>query len=112
MPSAAVGTSSPSALTDASSLRGKVAIVTGSGKENGIGAAIALDLARHGADVAVHYVSDASAARAQKVVKSIQATGAKAVAVQVDIAKPEGAKKLVKEALAGLEAENIDILGK
>ncbi|KAM0274305.1 hypothetical protein ACHAQH_007979 [Verticillium albo-atrum] len=41
-------------------LQGKVPIVTGSGRENGIGAGIALAFARNGASVVVNYVSDSS----------------------------------------------------
>jgi NAD(P)-dependent dehydrogenase (short-subunit alcohol dehydrogenase family) len=54
---------------DTLSLDGKVAIVTGSGRENGIGAAIANALARNGAAVTINYVSDSSAPRAAAVAK-------------------------------------------
>ena len=57
---------------DSLSLAGKVAIVTGSGRENGIGAAIALNLARSGARVTINYVSEASAPRAEKVKAMIE----------------------------------------
>jgi NAD(P)-dependent dehydrogenase (short-subunit alcohol dehydrogenase family) len=40
------------------SLAGKTALVTGSSRENGIGAAIARALAQNGASVAIHYVSE------------------------------------------------------
>ena len=49
------------------SFAGKTAIVTGSGRPNGIGAAIALALAKRGASVTVNYVSDSSAAKAAEV---------------------------------------------
>jgi len=39
---------------DTLSLLGKTAFVTGSGKENGIGAGIARNLARNGASVVIH----------------------------------------------------------
>lgn len=56
---------------DTLSLAGKVAIVTGSGRENGIGAAIANALARNGAAMTINYVSNASAPRAAAVAKRI-----------------------------------------
>ncbi len=93
------------------SLTGKVAIVTGSGRENGIGAATALNLARNGARVAINHVSDASAARAAKVAANIEAeTGACVLVVQADVSTPEGAAKLVNDTLAGFETDKIDIL--
>ncbi|PNP54566.1 hypothetical protein THARTR1_05123 [Trichoderma harzianum] len=73
------------------SLAGKTAIITGSGKENGIGAAIALALARNGARVAINYVSEATAPRA-------------------DVTTPEGTKKLVEKAIEGFGVDRIDIL--
>lgn len=99
---------------DSLSLAGKTAIVTGSGKENGIGAAIALALARNGARVAINYVSDATAPRAAKVAASIEAVAGKgsAVAVQQDITTPEGTKKLVAEVINAFGTDQIDILGK
>jgi 3-oxoacyl-[acyl-carrier protein] reductase len=67
-----------------SSLQGKVALVTGASK--GIGAAIAQELARRGASVAVNY--SGSKEGADKVVAAIQASGGKAIAVQANIADP------------------------
>ncbi|KAH8900828.1 NAD(P)-binding protein [Thozetella sp. PMI_491] len=95
---------------DTLSLDGKVAIVTGSGRENGIGAAIALAMARNGARIAVNYVSDSSTPRAAEVVKKIQAVGGEAISVQVDLSDRKGAKKLVEETLKGFGVEKIDIL--
>lgn len=99
--------------TDSLSLAGKVAIVTGSGKENGIGAGIALALARAGARVVINHISEASAPRAIEVVSRIEAVAGKnsAVIVRADISTPEGAKHLVSEGLKGLGVDHIDILG-
>lgn len=65
-----------------SGLQGRVALVTGGGR--GIGRAIALRLAREGADVAVNYRRDADAAA--EVVAQIEALGrrAKAYSASVD----------------------------
>lgn len=99
---------------DSLSLAGKTAIVTGSGKENGIGAAIAIALARNGARVAINYVSEATAPRAATVAASIEALAGKdsVVVIQQDITTPEGTKKLVAEAIKAFGVDRIDILGK
>jgi len=59
-------------------LEGKVSIVTGAAR--GIGAAIALKLAEHGAAVAFTYVSDNSAEKAAALENQLQALGVKAKA--------------------------------
>jgi len=61
-------------------LEGKVAIVTGAAR--GIGAAIALKFAEHGAHVAFTYVSDSSAEKAAALETQVQALGVKAKAYQ------------------------------
>src|SRR4026209_1592811 len=57
-------------------LEGKVAIVTGAAR--GIGEAIAIKFAEHGANVAFTYVSDSSAEKAAAVEKKLKAFGVKA----------------------------------
>lgn len=96
---------------DTLSLEGKVAIVTGSGRENGIGAGIALALARNGAAVVVNYVSDSTAERAANVVKLLHEAGGRAIAVQSSVDTPEGAKYIVEKTLEGFQTDHIDILG-
>ena len=97
--------------SDSLSLSGKVAIITGSGKENGIGAGIAETLARNGASVAINYVSEPTASRAANVVLKIERNGGKAVAVQADISTRDGATILVNETLKAFNSDKIDILG-
>ena len=59
-------------------LEGKVAIVTGASR--GIGAAIVLKLAEHGANVAFTYVSDSSAEKASALENQLKNIGTKAKA--------------------------------
>lgn len=97
---------------DTLSLEGKVAIVTGSGRENGIGAAIAIALARNGAAVTINYVSASSAERAENVAKEIRSDGGRATVVAADISTSRGARTLVQETLKVFGVKKIDILGK
>ncbi len=74
-------------------LAGKVAIVTGASK--GIGASIALELAKEGANVVVNYAS--SKEGAQKIVDDIVRNGGKAIAIQANLANPKDIEKLFAE---------------
>lgn len=65
-------------------LHNKVAIVTGAAR--GIGEAIALKLAEHGAHIAFTYVSDSSAEKAKALQQKIEALGVKAKAYQSNAA--------------------------
>ncbi|KAI9162904.1 Hydroxynaphthalene reductase-like protein Arp2 [Paramyrothecium foliicola] len=95
---------------DTLSLQGKVAIVTGSGRENGIGAGIAMALARNGASVVVNYMSNSVKDRAAKVAKTLREAGGQAIVVQATVDTPEGARHLIKETLDGFKTDHIDIL--
>ena len=72
-------------------LDGRVALVTGGSR--GIGAAICTELAAAGAEVAVNYARDASAANA--VCDAVREAGGSAHAVQGDVSTAEGAAALV-----------------
>ena len=75
-------------------LAGKVALVTGAGKN--IGRAIALTLARDGAKVVVNGRSDAAAIEA--VAAEIRAAGGQAEAVLADVSDPDAVARLVAQA--------------
>jgi 3-oxoacyl-[acyl-carrier protein] reductase len=82
----------------------KVAVVTGASR--GIGRAIAMELARRGAQVIVNYNS--SKETAEEVVNAIKSEGGKAIAIQADIGDFEQAGELVQAAVEAFQS--IDIL--
>jgi 3-oxoacyl-[acyl-carrier protein] reductase len=73
-------------------LAGRVAIVTGSGRN--IGRSIALELAKAGAAVTINVRSNR--AEAEAVVKEIEAQGGRAVAVLGDVGDPSAADKIAE----------------
>ncbi|MBN1255335.1 MAG: SDR family oxidoreductase [Deltaproteobacteria bacterium] len=82
------------------SLEGKIALVTGATMPQGIGKAIALTLARHGADVAVTGFNHIEGAQA--VADEIQSMGRRSVAVKMngrDYADVQKAFSAIKDAL-------------
>jgi 3-oxoacyl-[acyl-carrier protein] reductase len=76
-------------------LEGKVALVTGASR--GIGREIALELARHGANVAVNY--SGNEAKANEVVDLIKEMGQDAFSIQCDVSNSEGVTGMVKETI-------------
>jgi len=85
-------------------LKDKVALVTGGSR--GMGAAIAVRLAREGADVALTYVS--SADKARTVVGEIEKAGQRGLAIAADNSDPAAVKAAVEQTVAKLG--RIDIL--
>ncbi|MGH2603100.1 MAG: 3-oxoacyl-[acyl-carrier-protein] reductase, partial [Dehalococcoidia bacterium] len=84
----------------------RVALVTGVGRNTGIGRAIALELARAGHDVILNYRGSREAA--ESAAGEIEALGRRAAALQADVSRPEDVERLFKEAQDALGA--IDIL--
>ena len=76
-------------------LKGKAAIVTGSA--TGIGAAVAVGLARRGAGVLVNYTKSEAEARA--TAELVREVGANVIIVQGDVARDEDCRKLAAAAM-------------
>ena len=94
-------------------LNGKVALITGAGGERGIGRAIAMRLAKEGADVAVNDIT----AKPKKsstwdglhsLVKDIRGLGRNAKAFEADISNSHQVDQLIKDIIQ--EFGHIDIL--
>jgi 3-oxoacyl-[acyl-carrier protein] reductase len=85
-------------------LRGQVAIVTGASR--GIGRAIALELATHGAYIIVNYASSSRAAQA--LVEEITSGGGQALALQADVSQAEQVDALFNSVME--KCDRVDIL--
>lgn len=90
-------------IEEAVGLTGKVAMVTGAAQ--GIGKAVALLLARNGADI---IVADINLEKAEETAKEIQVLGRKALAVKVDVGSFDDVIRVVQTVLE--EFSQIDIL--
>lgn len=96
-------------------LNGKVALVTGAGGRNGIGRAIAVRLAREGADVAVNDISERPYTAENTdwrgltdVVDEIEAVGQRAISVIADVSDAKQVSEMVEKVVAHFG--KIDIL--
>lgn len=81
---------------EAASLKGKVALVTGSGR--GIGREMALELGRRGAKVIVNYANAKDAAN--EVVMQIKKNGSDAIAIAANVSNVKDIERLFAEAMA------------
>ena len=81
-------------------LQGKVAIVTGAGRRGGLGAAMALRLAREGVRVVLSDIDSGADSQAEmaSVVADIAAAGGEALAVACDMRDAAGIDQLVSRA--------------
>ena len=82
---------------------GQVALVTGA--QQGIGRAIAVALAQDGADVAVNYLDDRTAA--DEVVAKVRGAGRRACLVQGDVSRARDANAMVARVASELGAPTI-----
>lgn len=85
-------------------LTDQVALVTGASR--GLGRAIALELAKNGADVVVNYAGNKELA--QEVVEEIKSLGRKAIDIQADVSSEEQVQNMVKQVVS--EFGRLDIL--
>ena len=85
-------------------LAGKIALVTGASR--GIGKAIAIELAKQGADVVVNYSRDEESAMG--VVEEIRKIGCKGIAIKADVSNFEEVKAMFK--VVKREFGSLDIL--
>jgi 3-oxoacyl-[acyl-carrier protein] reductase len=91
-------------MTFSKSLEGQTAVVTGASR--GIGKAIAIFLAKEGAEVIINYSS--SMENANKVVSEINSFGGKAYPLQADISDENSVNELIKTVLE--KNNKIDVL--
>ena len=85
-------------------LEGRIALITGGSR--GIGKATSLELAKHGAIIAVNYIHSADAA--EDLTTQIRANGGKAIAIQADISDFNQTQEMVKNVIKTLGG--LDIL--
>ena len=80
-------------MSEQKTFTGRAAIVTGGTR--GIGRAIAIELARRGADVAFNYAKSADSAESLKT--ELEALGVRSLAFQCDVGNTEAAAEMVKQ---------------
>lgn len=83
-------------------MKGKTALVTGGAR--GIGKAIALKLARQGANIAILDVT-----LAEDTVKEIEALGVKAMSVEANVTKLESVEQAIEQVIAALGSLDIAV---
>ena len=76
-------------------LAGKVALITGS--DSGIGQATAIEFAKEGADVVVHFLHDANGAEETRT--AVTAEGGKAIVVQADVSDEDQVASMFDQAV-------------
>ena len=73
--------------------KGQVALITGASR--GIGRAIAIELAKNGADIAINYNSNLKSAKETQ--KLVDKTGVKSEIIKADVSKEKSIKLLIKQ---------------
>ncbi len=85
-------------------LQDRIALITGS--DSGIGQATAIEFAKEGADLVVHYLDDADGAEETR--EQVEAQGRRAIVVQADISEEKQVERLFDDAVK--EFGRIDVL--
>ena len=85
-------------------LEGRVALITGS--DSGIGRGTAIEFAKEGADVVVHYLDDSDGAEQTR--QAVEAAGRRVAVVQADVTDERQVERLFDEATEALG--EVDIL--
>ncbi len=85
-------------------IKNKTALITGGSR--GIGKEIALSLANEGANVVITYQSNQ--AKADEVIKAVEAAGQKGLAIQADLANMDDAVSIISQSIEAFET--VDIL--
>ena len=85
-------------------LQDRIALITGS--DSGIGQATAIEFAKEGADLVVHYLDDADGAEETR--DQVEAQGRRAIVVQADIADEKQVGRIFDDAV--MEFGRVDIL--
>src|SRR5512133_4248911 len=94
-------------MTTTFNFKGKTALVTGASR--GIGRAIAVALARGGANVALNYAGNEAAA--QEALRLVQQAGApKAKLYRFDVADPAACSLAVEAGVADMGTGSLDVL--
>lgn len=90
-------------------MHGKIAIVTGAAR--GIGASIALDLAKRGAKVCITYTSESSESKTKNLISQVKelSNGADMIAVRADASSEDSPARIVQETTKAF-GNDIDIL--
>ena len=81
-------------------LAGKNVLIAGGAKN--LGGLIARQSAAAGANVAIHFNSEASRADAEETLAAVQGAGVKGVLIQADLTVPDNVTRLFEEAEAGI----------
>lgn len=76
-------------------LEGKIALITGASR--GIGKAVAIELAKQGADVIINY--NGNHARAEEVVKEVEQLGRKAISIQCNVSDAASVTNMIKTSI-------------
>lgn len=84
-------------------LTGKTAVITGSGR--GIGRAIAIELAGHGASVVVNFFRNRTAA--EETAKAVENAGGRGLIVKAHVGREEQVERLMREAVEAFGSVDI-----